>query len=55
MTSLVFNNSVETAAPFNMINHPRYCEPRNKSLEKLRPLGGIEPMTLGIKCQLLNR
>jgi len=22
-------NSVETAAPFNVINHPRCCEPRN--------------------------
>jgi len=25
----IFNNSVETAVPFNVINHPRCCEPRN--------------------------
>jgi len=24
-----FNNSVETAAPFNVVSHPRCCEPRN--------------------------
>ena len=26
---LIFNNSVETAAPFNVVSHPRCCEPRN--------------------------
>ena len=25
----ILNNSVETAAPFNVVSHPRYCEPRN--------------------------
>ena len=24
----MLNNSVETAAPFNVVNHPRWCEPR---------------------------
>ena len=26
---LYFNNSVETAAPFNVVSHPRCSEPRN--------------------------
>jgi len=25
----ILNNSVETAAPFNVVSHPRCCEPRN--------------------------
>ena len=25
----ILNNSVETAAPFNLVSHPRCCEPRN--------------------------
>ena len=32
----IFNNSVETAAPFNVVSHPKCCEPRNKSLETFR-------------------
>jgi len=38
-------NSVETAAPFNVVSRPRGCEPRNYSLERFRPLDGIEPAT----------
>jgi len=29
MSPFILNNSVETAAPFNMVSHPRCCEPRN--------------------------
>ena len=25
----ILNNLVEMAAPFNVVSHPRYCEPRN--------------------------
>ena len=50
----ILNNSVETAAPFNVVSHPRCCEPRNSSLEKFRPLT-LEPVTIGTKCRLLNR
>jgi len=42
----IWNNSVETAAPFNAVSHPRCCEPRNYSLERFRPLAGIEPETI---------
>jgi len=51
----ILNNSVETAAPFNVVIHPRCSEPRNYSLEKFRPLAGFEPMTVGTKCRVLNR
>ena len=52
----IFNNSVETAALFNVVNHPRYCEPRNYSPERLfRPLAGIEPVTVGNLYPVLNR
>jgi len=39
------NDSVEKAAPFNVVIHPRCCEPRNESLEKFQPLAGFEPVT----------
>ena len=26
---LIFTNSVETSAPFNVVSHPRCCKPRN--------------------------
>jgi len=30
LTSLfIFNHSMDTAAPFNVVSHPRCCEPRN--------------------------
>ena len=32
MSPFILNNSVETAAPFNVVIHPQCCEPRNKSL-----------------------
>ena len=48
-------NSLETAAPFNVVIHPRCCEPRNWNLEKFRPLDGIEPVTIGTKYNALNR
>ena len=51
----IFNNSVETAAPFNVVSHPRCSEPRNESLENFRPLTGFEPATVGTKCRVLNR
>ena len=38
----ILNNLVETAAPFNVVSHPR-C------------LTGFEPVTVGTKCRLLNR
>ena len=25
----IFNNTLETAVPFNLVSHPRCCEPRN--------------------------
>ena len=45
---LFLNNSVETAAPFNVVSHPRCCVPRNLFLEKFRPLAGFEPVGVGI-------
>ena len=51
----ILNYSVEMAPPFNMVSHPRCCEPRNESLEKFPPLAAIEPVTVGTKCRLLNR
>ena len=27
--AFILNNSVETAAPFNVVRHPRCCKPRN--------------------------
>ena len=55
LTPPPLNNSVDTTAPFNVVIHPQSCEPRNKSMEKFRPLDGIEPATLGTKCNALNR
>jgi len=43
---------VEKTAPFNVVRHPRCCEPINKYQERFRPLAGIEPVTLGIKCRV---
>ena len=37
----ILNNSVETAAPFNVISHPRCSEPRNESLEKVSTSYGV--------------
>ena len=51
----IFNIPVETAAPFNVVSHPRCCEPRNEPLEKFRPLAGFEPVTVATKCRVLNR
>ena len=51
MFPCIFNNSVETPAPLNVVIHPRCCEPINYSLEKFRFLAGIEPVTLGTKCR----
>ena len=50
----IWNNLVETAAPFNVVSHPPFCELRNWSLEKCRPLAGFEPVTVVTKCQVLN-
>ena len=51
---LIFNNSVETAAPFNVVSQPRCCEPKKNSLEKFRPLAGIKPANLGTKCRVFQ-
>jgi len=37
----ILNNSVITAAPFNVVIHPRCCEPKHVSLERFRPLAVV--------------
>ena len=44
----IFNDSVVTAAPFNVVNHP-CSELRNESLKKFWPLAGIKSVILGTK------
>ena len=49
----ILNNSVETAAPFNVVSHPRCSEPRInlwKSFDLLR----CSNRTVSTKCRVLN-